>query len=82
MDNKFKRIIELKKMKGSNRNPRYGTRKLSIGLVSCMLGYALLVSPATVLASEEVPAEATANTETVEIDRISGGGVYNLPMKK
>ena len=52
MDNKFKRIIEYKKQKGSIRKPKYATRKLSIGLVSCMLGYALLVSPSSVEAAE------------------------------
>ncbi len=69
MDNKFKRIIEFKKQKGSNRKPRYATRKLSIGLVSCMLGYALLVSPSSVEAAEldseaQVVAEESAETET------------------
>ena len=49
----LKRIIEYKKLKGSIRKPKYATRKLSIGLVSCMLGYALLVSPSSVEASAE-----------------------------
>ena len=61
MDNKFKRIIELKKLKGSSRKPKYATRKLSVGLVSCMLGYALLVSPSSVEA-----AGLDANTQAVE----------------
>ncbi|MDU2202705.1 MAG: Ig-like domain-containing protein, partial [Anaerococcus hydrogenalis] len=47
-----KRIIEQKKLNGSNRKPKYATRKLSIGLVSCMLGYALLVSPSSAEAAE------------------------------
>ena len=69
MDNKFKRIIEYKKQKGSVRKPKYATRKLSIGLVSCMLGYALLVSPSSVEAAEldsenQSVAEETAETET------------------
>jgi len=70
MDNKFKRIIEYKKQKGSIRKPKYATRKLSIGLVSCMLGYALLVSPSSVEAAElennnqavEETAETTGDT--------------------
>ena len=49
----LKRIVEYKKLKGSIRKPKYATRKLSIGLVSCMLGYALLVSPSSVEASAE-----------------------------
>lgn len=67
MDNKFKRIIEYKKRKGSIRKPKYATRKLSIGLVSCMLGYALLVSPSSVEAAEldnRAVAEETAEPET------------------
>ncbi|WP_105301796.1 Ig-like domain-containing protein [Anaerococcus marasmi] len=68
MDNKFNRIIEYKKQKGSIRKPKYATRKLSIGLVSCMLGYALLVSPSSVeaaeLDSEKAVAEESAETET------------------
>ena len=33
----MKEIIEQRKLKGSSRKPKYATRKLSIGLVSCML---------------------------------------------
>lgn len=52
MKEKFlmKDIIEQKKLRGSNRKPRYATRKLSIGLVSCMLGFTLLISPTDVWA--------------------------------
>ena len=69
MDKKFKRIIEYKKQKGSNRKPKYATRKLSIGLVSCMLGYALLVSPSSVEAAgldseNQAVAEESAEPET------------------
>ncbi|WP_306483553.1 YSIRK-type signal peptide-containing protein [Anaerococcus sp.] len=52
-NDKLVKIIEYKKLKGSIRKPKYATRKLSIGLVSCMLGYALLVSPSSVEAAEE-----------------------------
>ena len=51
-NNIAKRIIEQKKLNGSKRKPKYATRKLSIGLVSCMLGYALLVSPSSAEAAE------------------------------
>ena len=75
MDNKFKRIIEFKKQKGSSRKPRYATRKLSIGLVSCMLGYALLVSPSSVEAAEldsenQTVAEESAETETTSEENL------------
>ncbi|MDU2599435.1 Ig-like domain-containing protein, partial [Anaerococcus sp.] len=75
MDNKFKKIIEYKKQKGSIRKPKYATRKLSIGLVSCMLGYALLVSPSSVEAAElysenQAVAEESAETETTTEDNL------------
>ena len=76
MDNKFKRIIEYKKQKGSIRKPKYATRKLSIGLVSCMLGYALLVSPSSVEAAEldsenQAVAEESAETETTSEENLT-----------
>ena len=54
MDNrsKLEKIIEYRKAKGSTRKPKYATRKLSIGLVSCLLGFTLLISPVESLASE------------------------------
>ena len=52
-NDKLRKIVEYKKLKGSIRKPKYATRKLSIGLVSCMLGYALLVSPNSVEAAAE-----------------------------
>lgn len=66
---KFKEIIENKKQKSANRKPRYGTRKLSIGLVSCVLGYAMLVSPTVSLADEAINepiAEEEANPDQEE----------------
>ncbi|UEA69901.1 Ig-like domain-containing protein [Finegoldia magna] len=46
------KFIEQKRQKGSLRKPKYGTRKLTIGLVSCMLGFIVLVSPAQSQAAE------------------------------
>lgn len=46
-------LIEQKKLAGSRKKPKYGTRKLTIGLVSCMLGFTLLVSPTDVWADED-----------------------------
>ena len=62
---KMKDLIEQKKLRGSNRKPRYATRKLTIGLVSCMLGFTLLVSPSSVLA-DEVDTTSTELAESVE----------------
>ncbi|MDU7384645.1 MAG: Rib/alpha-like domain-containing protein, partial [Finegoldia magna] len=61
MDNrsKLKKIIEYRKAKGSTRKPKYATRKLSIGLVSCLLGFTLLISPS------EAKADSGENTATI-----------------
>ena len=48
----LKGIIENKKLNGSKNKPKYATRKLSIGLVSCMIGYAFLVLPSSAKAEE------------------------------
>ena len=48
----LKGIIENKKLNDSKNKPKYDTRKLSIGLVSCMLGYALLALPSSAKAEE------------------------------
>lgn len=61
---KFEEIIQKKKQKSASRKPRYGTRKLSIGLVSCVLGYAMLVSPSVALADEAIDEPAVVTEET------------------
>ena len=38
-------------MKNSERKPKYAMRKLSVGLVSCMLGFALIAGPSHSLAA-------------------------------
>ena len=70
---KMKDLIEQKKLRGSNRKPRYATRKLTIGLVSCMLGFTLLISPSSVLADEATTTEVAQSAETTETD-LGGGG--------
>lgn len=62
---KFKEIIENKKQKSTSRKPRYGTRMLSIGLVSCVLGYAMLISPSIALADEANKTEADVEESAV-----------------
>ena len=66
----MKEIIEQRKLKGSSRKPKYATRKLSIGLVSCMLGFTLLVSPSDAWA-EETNQDANAYTEAVAEEETS-----------
>ena len=68
--NNFKKIIEEKKQKGLKRN-RYGTRKLSIGLVSCALAGVMLFTPLTASAVGGVVSSTSATTS------VSGVNVTN-----
>ena len=44
MSNKiFEKAIVEKRVKSSSRRPRYALRKLSVGVVSCLIGYAFLI---------------------------------------
>ena len=43
--NKLNKIIEEKKANSLNKKLKYGLRKLSIGVVSCFLGYAIALTP-------------------------------------
>ena len=62
---KLKDFIEKKKEKSASRKPRYGTRKLSVGLVSCILGYCIFLSPTVVSAQAvEDGSESTPSTFT------------------
>ena len=53
---KMKEIIQ--KKNGTKRSLRYSTRKLSVGVVSCLLGYWMCVTPAVAMAADVQPAEA------------------------
>ncbi|KWZ95827.1 signal peptide protein, YSIRK family [Anaerococcus hydrogenalis] len=58
-------IIEKKKELSEEKTPKYGTRKLSIGLVSCMLGFSLIIAPGSSKAIElEIP-EATTSEKNI-----------------
>ena len=74
MNNKnlFEKIITEKKAKSSNERPKYGLRKLTVGVVSCLLGYMMFMTPnvalaekveATPAAVEQPAKENTAKTE-------------------
>ncbi|MBS6535128.1 SdrD B-like domain-containing protein, partial [Peptoniphilus harei] len=71
---KLKDFIEKKKEKSASRRPRYGTRKLSVGLVSCVLGYCIFFSPTVVSAQVgEGASEASSSTSTEARADVSGG---------
>ena len=65
---KLKDFIEKKKEKSASRKPRYGTRKLSVGLVSCILGYCIFMSPTVVSAQVEEGSESTPATIEASVD--------------
>ena len=46
-------------MKNIQKKPKYAMRKLSVGLVSCMLGFALVAQPSHSLAAGGVEGEET-----------------------
>ncbi|EFK94766.1 Gram-positive signal peptide protein, YSIRK family, partial [Finegoldia magna ACS-171-V-Col3] len=51
----FEKIITEKRAKCSNERPKYGLRKLTVGVVSCLLGYMMFFTP-NVVAAEKVDA--------------------------
>lgn len=55
MNNKnlFKKIITEKREKRSNERPKYGLRKLTVGMVSCLLGYMMFMTPNVTLAEND-----------------------------
>ena len=63
---RFSEIIEKKRELTRSKKPRYATRKLTIGLVSCMLGFTLIFSPMSSIASE---AEGISNESKQEDDQ-------------
>ncbi|MDU1664289.1 MAG: Ig-like domain-containing protein [Peptoniphilus harei] len=64
----FRKIIESKKLKSSGKKPRYGTRKLSVGLVSCMLGYFVFMSPTVVNAQAVEGASVAPTSQSESVD--------------
>ena len=63
---KFEKVIEEKKIKSSTLVPKYGMRKLSVGLVSCALGFSILGITDTVQA-QEAGLTDTAQVQEAEI---------------
>lgn len=63
---KLNDYIEEKKIK-SSKTPRYGMKKLAVGLVSCILGYTVLVSPGVVHAEEVTEPQAVVMEAEEEV---------------
>ena len=72
----FNKIITERKTKSSNKKPKYGMRKLTVGVVSCLLGYMMFFTPNVSQAEkvEETPQVASEivsplnETNTVEVN--------------
>lgn len=72
----FNKIITERKTKSSNKKPKYGMRKLTVGVVSCLLGYMMFFTPNVSQAEkvEETPQVASevvaplSETNTVEVN--------------
>ncbi|OXZ32412.1 Rib/alpha-like domain-containing protein, partial [Finegoldia magna] len=72
----FNRIITERKTKSSNKKPKYGMRKLTVGVVSCLLGYMMFFTPNVSQAEKvketpQVASEVVAplsETNTVEVN--------------
>lgn len=72
MNNKkiFKKIITEKRAKSSNERPKYGLRKLTVGVVSCLLGYMMLFTPNVVAAEKVVQPQAVEAVESTEVNNV------------
>lgn len=68
MNNKriFEKIITEKRAKSSNKRPKYGLRKLTVGVVSCLLGYMMFFTPNVVAAENEKVDQPQAIEATFE----------------
>lgn len=75
MNNKkiFEKIITEKRAKSSNERPKYGLRKLTVGVVSCLLGYMMLFAPNVVAAENEKVDQSQAVEATVESTEVNNG---------
>ena len=67
---KFEKVIEEKKIKSATRVPKYGMRKLSVGLVSCALGFSIL-GIADPVQAQEAGLTDTAQVQEAEIKETS-----------
>lgn len=79
MNNKkiFEKIITEKRAKCSNERPKYGLRKLTVGVVSCLLGYMIFMTPNVVAAEKVDQPQVVEAVESKEVN--NGENVENEP---
>ncbi|MDU5998076.1 MAG: Rib/alpha-like domain-containing protein, partial [Finegoldia magna] len=72
MNNKriFEKIITEKRAKSSNERPKYGLRKLTVGVVSCLLGYMMFFTPNVVAAGKVDQPQAVESTEVAKTENV------------
>ena len=66
-DGRTKTVDEAKRAAYSQKKPRYGLRKLSIGLVSCMVGYLCFFSAPVALTAEAAPVSGQGTPVETEL---------------
>ncbi|MCD1147830.1 InlB B-repeat-containing protein, partial [Peptoniphilus sp. KCTC 25270] len=71
---RLKQIVEQKRARTKERNPKYAMRSLSIGFVSCLLGFTMLVSTPITAYATAVP---TAITTTAAADGATANAANN-----
>ena len=69
----MEKIIE-KKTKGSRKKPRYGIRKLSVGVVACMLGYFVFMPTTIINATELKQNDFNSRIEAMDLGDKSSSG--------
>lgn len=68
--NLLKKFIDEKRANNANKRLKYGLRKLSIGVVSCFLGYALALTPNLSQANSEFNSELSSiQSENITNDK-------------
>lgn len=68
----LRKIIEEKKRKGEEKKPRYGMRKLSVGVFSCMLGYFLFFAAPMVANAAEIEPEDANIIQMQSVEDVEG----------
>ena len=68
----LRKIIEEKKRKGEEKKPYYGIRKLSVGIVSCMLGHLLFFASLVVVSAVEATPE---DVSIIQMQSVKGEAI-------
>ena len=73
----LRKIIEEKKRKGEEKKPYYGIRKLSVGIVSCMLGHLLFFASPVVVSAVEATPEDVSIIQMQSVKGLDASGIKN-----